>query len=98
MVGKVHKTGSVLDKKKSRKRRILTEEMLDKISARLEANPKVLLRHVALEFGVSRSTVCVAKRLLKQHSCGIKATVRTDYRTSPDSVKLKEKSEVHDSK
>lgn len=91
MVGKVHKTGSVLDKKKSRKRRILTEEMLDKIGARLEASPKVLLRHVALEFGVSRSTVCVAKRLLKQHSCGIKATVPTDYRTSPRQCQIKGK-------
>lgn len=91
LVKKVHKTGSVLDKKKTRKRRILTEEMLDKIGARLEANPKVLLRHVALEFGVSRSTVCLAKRLLNQYSYGIKTTVPTDYRRSPRQCQIKGK-------
>jgi hypothetical protein len=80
MVEKVHKTGSVLDKKKSRKRHILTEEILDKIGARLGTNPKVSLRRLAPEFGLSKSTVCVAKRLLKQHSYAIATSECTDYR------------------
>jgi hypothetical protein len=40
IVTKLRSTGSVLDKKKSRKRHVLTEEKLDGIGARLEASPK----------------------------------------------------------
>jgi ribosomal protein S25 len=86
MVEKVRKTGSVLDKKKSRKRHILTEEILDKIGAQLEANPQISLRHLAVEFGLSKSTVCVAKRLLKQHSYGITTSMRTNYKRISSTV------------
>jgi hypothetical protein len=68
IVKKVRKTGSVLDKKKHRKRHILTEEILDDIGARLEASPKISLRRLALECGLSKTTTHVAIKLLKQHS------------------------------
>lgn len=93
MVEKVHKTGSVLDKKKCRKRHILTEEILDKIGARLEANPKVSLRHLALELGLSKSTVCVAKRLLNNILTELRQQC-LQITEDLDSVKSMEKSQV----
>jgi hypothetical protein len=94
LVEKVHKTGSVLDKKKSRKRHILTEEILDKIGARLEVDPKVSLRHLAFEFGLAKSTVCVAKRLLSNILTELRQPC-LQMTEDLDSVKLKEKSDVH---
>jgi transposase len=48
LVAKFRATGSVLDKKKTKKRHILTEDELDEIGARLEASPRMSLRRLAL--------------------------------------------------
>jgi hypothetical protein len=44
VVTKLHSTGSVLDKTKSRKIHVPTEEKLDDIGTGVEASPKMLLR------------------------------------------------------
>jgi hypothetical protein len=49
----------VLGRKESRKRRVLTEEKLAGIGIRLEASPKKLLRLLALQCGLAKSTAHV---------------------------------------
>jgi transposase len=68
IVNKVRETGSLLDRKPELKRRVLTEEKLDEIGARLEHSPRKSLRRLALETGVSITTVRTAAKLLKQHA------------------------------
>lgn len=66
IVNKVRATGSLLDRKPELKRRVLTEEKLDEIGARLEHSPRKSLRCLAQETGVSITTVRTATKLLKQ--------------------------------
>jgi hypothetical protein len=68
IVHKVQRTGTVLDKKRHRKRHVLTEEVLDDIGAQLEADPSISLREVALQCGVSKSTAHIARALLNKHT------------------------------
>lgn len=68
IVRQVHRTGTVLDKKRNRRRHVLTEEVLDDIGAQLEANPNISMRKVALQCGVSKSSAHVARILLNKQS------------------------------
>jgi hypothetical protein len=65
LIDKVRSTGSLLDKKPARKRRVLTEEKLDEIGARLEHTPHKSLRCLAQEMGISKSSAATATKLLK---------------------------------
>jgi hypothetical protein len=53
-----------MDKKRKRTRRVLSEETLDNIGARLEACPKISLKQLSHETGVSKSSVHIATKLL----------------------------------
>ena len=64
LVSKFRATGSVMDKKRKRTRRVLSEETLDDIGARLEACPKMSLKQLSHETGVSKSSVHIATKLL----------------------------------
>ena len=55
-------TGSVLEKKKTRKRHVVTEETLDYIGARLQATSKKLCL-LALQRGMPGSTVYAATKV-----------------------------------
>ncbi|KDR16419.1 uncharacterized protein LOC110832618 [Zootermopsis nevadensis] len=68
IVRQVHRTGTVLDKKRNRRRHVLTEEVLDDIGAQLEANPNISMRKVASQCGVSKSSAHVARILLNKQS------------------------------
>ncbi|XP_069698769.1 uncharacterized protein [Periplaneta americana] len=57
LVKKVRTTGSVLDKKRTCVKRVLTEEILDEIGHRLERSPTISSRRVAQQIGVSQSSV-----------------------------------------
>jgi transposase len=62
-IKKVRSTGSLLDKKPDKKkRRALTEEKLDEIGARLENTPKISVRRLAQETGISKSSATRATR------------------------------------
>jgi transposase len=65
LVNKVRSTGLLIDKKQKHKRRVLTEEKLDDIGARLEHTPTKSLKHLAQETGVSKSSARTAIQLLK---------------------------------
>jgi hypothetical protein len=66
IVNKVRQTGSLLDKKRTvSKRRVLTEEKLDEIGARLEHSPQKSLRLIAQETGISKTSARTATILLK---------------------------------
>jgi transposase len=65
LVNKVRTTGLLIDKKTKHKRRVLTEEKLDEIGARLEHAPRKSLKHLAQETGVSKSSARTAIQLLK---------------------------------
>jgi hypothetical protein len=52
-------------KKQKHKRRVLTEEKLDHIGARLEHTPRKSLGRLAQETGVSNSSARTATQLLK---------------------------------
>ncbi|KAJ4449871.1 hypothetical protein ANN_01277 [Periplaneta americana] len=57
LVKKFRATESVLDKKRTCVKRVLTEEMLDEIVHRLERSPTTSSRRVAQQIGVSQSSV-----------------------------------------
>jgi hypothetical protein len=57
--------GLLIDKKQKHKLRVLTEEKLDDIRARIEHTPRQLLKSLAQEVGVSNSDVRTATKLLK---------------------------------
>ncbi|XP_069683792.1 probable ATP-dependent RNA helicase DDX52 isoform X1 [Periplaneta americana] len=65
LVNKVRRTGSILNKKRVQERRVLTEEKLDEIGARLENTPQKSLKCLAQETGISKSSAAVATKLLK---------------------------------
>jgi hypothetical protein len=54
-----------MGKKTKHKRRVLTEEKLDEIGARLEHTPRKSLKRLAQETGVSKSSARTATQLLK---------------------------------
>jgi hypothetical protein len=64
---KLRTTGLLIDKKQKHKRRVLTEEKLDNIGARLENAPRKSLKRLAIETGV-RSIARRATQLLKLRS------------------------------
>lgn len=69
IVNKVRQTGSLLDKKRTvSKRRVLTEEKLDEVGARLEHSPQKSLRLIAQETGISKTSARTATILLKLKS------------------------------
>ncbi|XP_067011224.2 uncharacterized protein [Anabrus simplex] len=65
IVNKFDSTGSVENKKRKRKRTVLTEEKLDKIRENLEQWPNTSLRKLAQQVGVSIFSVHKATKLLK---------------------------------
>jgi hypothetical protein len=64
-VNKLKTMGFVIDKKQKHKRRVLTEEKLDDIGARLEHTPRKSLKRLAQEAGVSKFSARTATQLLK---------------------------------
>ncbi|PSN44344.1 hypothetical protein C0J52_11114, partial [Blattella germanica] len=64
-VCKVRKTGAFADKKRNRKRTVLTEEKLDDIGACFEQSPHKSLSKLAQQVDVSVSSVWNATKLLK---------------------------------
>jgi hypothetical protein len=67
-VNKLRTTGLLTDKRQKHKRRVLTEEKLDDIGARLEHAPRKSLKRLAQETGMSKSSARTAKKLLKPSS------------------------------
>lgn len=65
LVNKLRDTGSILDKKRNVKRRVLTEDKLDDIGERLERSPKKSLRRLAQETEISKYSAWKATKLLK---------------------------------
>jgi hypothetical protein len=65
IVNKLRETGSLRDKQTELKCRVLTEEKLDDIAARLENSPRKSLKRLAREAGVSKSLARNATKLLK---------------------------------
>ncbi|KAJ4430679.1 hypothetical protein ANN_19270 [Periplaneta americana] len=57
LVKKFHTTGSVLDKKRTCMKSVLTEKMSDEIGHRLDRSPTTSSCHVAQQVGVSQSSV-----------------------------------------
>jgi transposase len=68
LVNKLRTAGLLIDKKQKHKRRVLTEEKLHDIGARLEHTPRKTPKHLAQETGVSKSSARTAKQLLKPSS------------------------------
>jgi hypothetical protein len=66
IVRHVHRTGTVLNTPRKRRRHVLTEEMLDNIGVQLEANPNTSVRSLARQFGLSKTTAYKARKLLKE--------------------------------
>jgi hypothetical protein len=64
LIRKLHITGSMLDKKKERKRNVLTEEKLTDIQARLQLSPRKSLRRLSQETDVAYTTARRATKLL----------------------------------
>jgi hypothetical protein len=79
LVKKFHNTGSVLDKKKNRKRSVLTAEKLDEIGASLESSSRKSLTQLAMQYGVSMGSAHTATRLLKFCSSRTKVAVVSAY-------------------
>jgi biotin operon repressor len=65
LVNKLRSTGLLIDKRQKHKRRVLTEERLGDIGARLEHTPRKSLKHLAPEIGVSKSSARTAMQMLK---------------------------------
>jgi hypothetical protein len=57
LLNKPRTTGFLIDEKQKYKRRVLTEEKLDDIRARLEYTPRKSLKCIAQESGLSKSDV-----------------------------------------
>jgi transposase len=68
LVNKLRTTGLLIDKKRESKRRVLTEEKLYDIGARLGHTPRKSLKRLAQETGVSKSSARMATQLLKSSS------------------------------
>jgi hypothetical protein len=75
LVKKFHSTGTVLDKKKNRKRSVLTAEKLNEIVASLESSPRKSLTQLAVQYDVSLGSAHTAMRLLKFRYSGRKVAV-----------------------
>ncbi|XP_069688067.1 peptide methionine sulfoxide reductase-like isoform X2 [Periplaneta americana] len=75
---RLHETGSLNDRKRIQKRRVLTEEKIDEIGAALERNPHQCLRILAQETGISKASAGVATKLL-----GLKRTASSVSRNMP---------------
>ena len=73
IVEKFRKTGSVLDKKKIRRRFVLTEEKLDEIGAQMETCPGKSLHRLAVKSGVSKSSAHRATKLLNLRPYKVRA-------------------------
>jgi response regulator of citrate/malate metabolism len=82
-VNKLRTMGLSIDKKQKHKCRVLTEEKLDDIGARLEHTPRKSLKRLAQETGVSKSSARKTTQLLKLRPC--KATVIHIRLTAPRS-------------
>jgi hypothetical protein len=67
-VNKLRTTGLLIDKKQKHKRRVVTEEKLDDIGARLEHTPRKSLKSLAQKIGLSKSIARTATQLLKPSS------------------------------
>jgi hypothetical protein len=65
LLSKLRTTGLLIEKKTKHKRRVLTEEKLGNIWARLEHTPRKALKHLAQESAVSNSSARTATQLLK---------------------------------
>jgi hypothetical protein len=61
-------TGPLIEKKRKDKRRVLTEEKLDNVGAIFEHVHRKLLKRLAQENGVSKSSARTATQLLKPSS------------------------------
>jgi hypothetical protein len=68
LINKLRTTWFLIDRKQKRKRRVLTEEKLDPIGARLEHTPVKSLKGLAQETGVPKSSARTATQLLKPSS------------------------------
>jgi transposase len=66
LVNKLRSTGLLIDKKQKHKRRVLTEEKLDDMGARLEHTPRKSLKRPAQETGVSKSSARRATQFLQR--------------------------------
>jgi hypothetical protein len=64
-MNKLRTTRLSVDKKQKHKHRVLPEEKLDDIGARLKHTPRKLLKCLAQETGVSKSSARRATQLLK---------------------------------
>jgi hypothetical protein len=64
-VNKLRTTGLLIDKKTKHKRRVLTEEKSDDTRARLKHTPRISLKRLTQETGVSKSSARTATQLLK---------------------------------
>jgi hypothetical protein len=65
LVAKFRAIDLVFNKKKIKKRCVLSEEKLDQIVVHSEASPKKSLRRLAVQCGMSKSAARVATKLLK---------------------------------
>ena len=65
IVKKFETTGSVANKKRNRKRTVLTEETIDEIGASLERIPTKSIQKLAQQVGSSESSAHRAIKLLK---------------------------------
>ena len=65
IVKKFETTGSVANKKRNRKRTVLTEETLDEIDTSLEHTPTKSIPKLAQQVGISESSAHRATKLLK---------------------------------
>jgi transposase len=65
LLNKHRSTGLLIDKKQKHKRRVLADEKLDDIGARLEHTPRKSLKRLAQETGVSKCNARRATQLLK---------------------------------
>ena len=66
---KFETTGSVANKKRNRKRTVLTKETLDGIGASLERTPTNSIPKLAQQVGISESSAHRATKLLKLKPC-----------------------------
>ncbi|XP_069683645.1 uncharacterized protein [Periplaneta americana] len=65
LVNKLRETGSILDKKRRVKRRVLTEEKVGEVGERLEHSPQKSLLRIAQETAISMTSAWRATKLLK---------------------------------
>jgi hypothetical protein len=68
LVNNVRTTGHTIHKKQKHKRRVLTEEKLDDIGARLEHTPRKSSKRLAQATGVSHSCARRTTKILKLRS------------------------------